>query len=126
MSAVAVHGASFHSEVAGQGPGLVFIHVGVADYRMWDAEFTAFQNRFRVVRFDMRGFGRTAAGRLGEIAAPTLVLVGALDVPFLGGVADRIEREVPDARRVVIDGAAHMLNLEKPEEFRRVLAEFLA
>jgi pimeloyl-ACP methyl ester carboxylesterase len=47
-------------EAAGSGPGLVFIHAGVADSRMWDREFAAFADRFRVVRFDLRGFGRSA------------------------------------------------------------------
>lgn len=46
-------------EAAGSGPGLVFIHAGVADSRMWDAEFESFSDRFRVVRFDLRGFGRS-------------------------------------------------------------------
>ena len=263
MSAVIVNGTTFHSEVAGQGPGLVFIHAGVADSRMWDAEFAAFQDSFRVLRFDLRGFGRTpmppgsfayhddvagvmrasglecatlvgcsfganvavdaclafpglverlvliapglgagseseevrrfdeaeeaalergdlegatelnlglwvdgpfrkpdevsaearervremqmgnfrvvmpkeiervrleppAAERLSEIRIPTLVALGALDVPFLAGVAERIGREVPGSRLVVVPEAAHMLNLEKPEEFRRILSEFLS
>jgi pimeloyl-ACP methyl ester carboxylesterase len=66
-----------------------------------------------------------AGERLGEIRVPTLAIAGALDVPFLSGVAERIEREVAGARRVVVPDAAHILNLEKPEEFRRILSEFL-
>lgn len=262
MSAVAVNGADFYAEVAGQGPGVVFVHAGVADSRMWDAEFAALQNRFRVLRFDLRGFGRTpippgpfsyhddvagvmraeglvratlvgcsfganvavetclahpgmverllliapglgeggsdeamrrfieaedaalergdldgatelnlrmwvdgpyrtaeqvspemrekvrvmqldafrlpvpkgvervpldpaASGRLAEIAVPTLVVVGTLDVPFLLRVAERIEREVPGARRVAVPGAAHLVSMERPNRFARLLEEFL-
>ncbi|MGH7682574.1 MAG: alpha/beta fold hydrolase, partial [Candidatus Eiseniibacteriota bacterium] len=54
-----VNGAKVYVEASGSGPGLVFIHAGVADSRMWDAEFAAFADRFRVVRFDIRGFGRS-------------------------------------------------------------------
>lgn len=54
-----VNGTSIHVEAEGTGRGLVFIHAGVADSRMWDAEVGAFADRFRVVRFDLRGFGRS-------------------------------------------------------------------
>ena len=248
-------------EQAGQGPGLLFLHAGVADSRMWDAEFEEFRSSHRVVRFDTRGFGRSpmvagrfayhddvtavawAAGlsraalvgcsfgasialdvafaypglvdrlvlvspglgggdseemrrfgeeeeaalergdldgatelnlrmwvdgpqrgpgdvdaevrervrvmqldafrvemppgvervrldppadaRLAELQVPTLVIVGDLDVPFVLAAAERIEREVPGARRVVVRGAAHMANLERPAEFRSIVEEFL-
>jgi 3-oxoadipate enol-lactonase len=64
--------------------------------------------------------------RLGEIQVPTLVVVGALDVPDMLAIADRFEREIPDTRRVTIDGAAHLPSLERPDEFNRVVLEFLA
>jgi pimeloyl-ACP methyl ester carboxylesterase len=66
-----------------------------------------------------------AAGRLGELRVPTLAVAGQLDVPFVLGAAERIEREVPGARRVVVSDAAHMVNLERPAEFRRILEDFL-
>jgi pimeloyl-ACP methyl ester carboxylesterase len=249
-------------EQAGQGPGLLFLHAGVADSRMWDAEFGAFRDSHRVVRFDTRGFGRSpmpsgrfayhddaaavaraaglarctlvacsfganialetalahpglverlvlvspglgggadseemrrfeaeeeaalergdldgatelnlrmwvdgprrgpdevdaevrervrvmqldafrvempsgvervrleppAATRLGELRVPTLVVAGELDMPFVLSAAERVEREVPGARRVVVPGVAHMVNLERPAEFRRLLEDFL-
>ena len=67
-----------------------------------------------------------AAGRLSEINVPTLVLVGSVDMPDIHGIVDKMEKEIPDVRKVVIDGAAHMLNMEKPDEFNRVVLEFLA
>jgi pimeloyl-ACP methyl ester carboxylesterase len=33
---------------------------------------------------------------------------------------------VPGSRKVVIKGAGHMVNLEKPEEFNEVVGEFLS
>ncbi|HEU4723917.1 MAG TPA: alpha/beta hydrolase [Candidatus Eisenbacteria bacterium] len=56
---IAVSGASVWVEAAGSGPAIVFLHAGVADSRMWDAEFKAFQSTNRVVRLDLRGFGKT-------------------------------------------------------------------
>ena len=54
-----VDGARLYYEVAGSGHPLVLVHAGIADNTMWDDQFTAFAERYRVVRFDMRGYGRT-------------------------------------------------------------------
>jgi pimeloyl-ACP methyl ester carboxylesterase len=54
-----VQGARLYYEVAGRGHPLVLIHAGIADCRMWDDQFEVFARRFRVVRYDVRGFGRS-------------------------------------------------------------------
>ena len=54
-----VEGGELYYEVAGQGYPLVLIHAGVADCRMWDEQFEVFADRYRVVRYDTRGFGKT-------------------------------------------------------------------
>lgn len=64
--------------------------------------------------------------RLGEIEAPTLVLVGSLDHPEMHDLAARFERELPNARRATIDGAAHLPSMERPDEFTMLVLEFLA
>ena len=51
--------AKIYFEAAGSGAPLVFIHAGVSDSRMWDPQFELFAERFRVVRYDHRGFGRS-------------------------------------------------------------------
>lgn len=56
---VDVPGAQLYHEVEGQGPALVMVHAGIANLRMWDAQAIAFAPRFRVVRYDTRGFGRS-------------------------------------------------------------------
>ncbi|HYF63629.1 MAG TPA: alpha/beta hydrolase [Herpetosiphonaceae bacterium] len=53
------NGARLYYEAAGDGPALVLIHAGIADSRMWDAQFAEFARHCRVVRYDTRGFGRT-------------------------------------------------------------------
>src|SRR5215208_6198208 len=55
-----VNGARIYYEVAGEGDPLVLVHAGIADSRMWEDQLMAFADRYRVIRYDMRGFGMTA------------------------------------------------------------------
>lgn len=66
-----------------------------------------------------------AVGRLSEIKVPTLAIVGDLDMPNILEIVDLYEKSVPDFEKVVIPGVAHMVNLEKPEEFNRAVDNFL-
>ena len=66
-----------------------------------------------------------AAGRLSEIHVPTLIIVGGEDVEIILSIADKLERDIVGAKKVVISGTAHHLNMEKPQEFNRVVIEFL-
>jgi pimeloyl-ACP methyl ester carboxylesterase len=258
-----VNGASLYYDVAGDGEPLIFVHAGIADRRMWEGQLEAFAERYRVIRYDMRGCGRSeaqtgtpfshhddlhglldflgierailvgcsigartvidfalahpervrvlalvcpsvsgfesgeeppaewdelvaadeagdlervselevriwvdgpyrspdnvdpvlrdlvremnlialrnepdlgeerpaeppAVNRLAEIQAPTLVVAGDLDRPEVGTRAELLARSIPRAQKVVINGTAHVPNMEKPDEFNRVVLEFLA
>jgi 3-oxoadipate enol-lactonase len=66
-----------------------------------------------------------AIDRLGSVQAPTLVVVGDEDMPHVGVVAGVLESKIPGARKVVIKGAAHLPSLERPDEFNRILRDFL-
>jgi 3-oxoadipate enol-lactonase len=46
-------------EVAGDGPPVLFVHGFSLDTRMWDDQWATFAPRYRVVRVDLRGFGRS-------------------------------------------------------------------
>jgi len=46
-------------EMAGDGDTLVLGHAGFVDSRMWDAQWDAFTQKYRVIRFDMRGYGKS-------------------------------------------------------------------
>ena len=66
-----------------------------------------------------------AAERLSEIHVPTLIIVGSEDVEFILSIASKLERDIVGAKKVVIPHTAHHLNMEKPQEFNRVVIDFL-
>ncbi len=66
-----------------------------------------------------------AAERLHEITAPTLIVVGDEDAPPIFDAVELLMEKVPHARKAVIHDAAHLPNLEHPDEFNRIVLEFL-
>jgi pimeloyl-ACP methyl ester carboxylesterase len=66
------------------------------------------------------------AARLGEVTAPTLVLVGEDDLPDFLMIAALMEANIPGARLVELPGCGHMPPMEDSASFNRVLLEFLA
>jgi pimeloyl-ACP methyl ester carboxylesterase len=253
-----VNGTRLYYETAGRGPAVVLIHGGLNDSRLWDEQMKPLSKRFRVVRYDLRGFGRSnaepvefwptedlralldflkieratlvglslggivaadfalehperverlvfvgaglrgaglppdegaaaarrvgekegaekyfeaflasdllaglrtrpkarelmrrmmvenykanayisaghaqspeppTAERLGQIKAPTLVLVGSLDGRNLHIIADTLAAKIPGARKVIIRGASHHPPVETPRELNRALLDFLS
>ena len=261
-STASINGATLYYELVGEGEPLVLVRAGIADSRMWDAQIEAFAQRYRVIRYDMRGFGRTemvegpyshhedlrglldsldvrrahllgcsmggatvldfalrypervgalvlvgsavsgfeadvgppkqwdelvaadeagdlervselevqiwvdgpgrrpedvsatvrdlvremnlialkneafglgeelppeqpTVDRLVEIRAPSLVIVGDLDQPWTTARAGLLERKLPNVRKVVMPGVAHLPNMERPEEFNRIVLDYL-
>ena len=257
-----VQGAPLYYEVTGQGQSLLFIHAGIADSRMWDEQFPVFAQHYQVIRYDLRGFGKSqfpagrfanyedpaallhfvnvgnahvigisfggkiavdfalahpemvsslvlvapsiggvqpseevlhfaeeeeallergdlqaatdlnvrfwvdgpqrvpdqvnpevrrrvyemqyhaftvpmsteaeelmieppAIGRLTEIRVPTLIIVGDCDLPGKIDLAQRLAVQIPHAQLEIITGAAHMVSMEQPEEFNRIVLDFL-
>lgn len=261
-----VNGAKLYYEVAGSGHPLVLCHAGIADNRMWDDQMPVFAERYRVIRYDHRGFGQSnlppgpfswsedlyglltqlgvekahivgvsmggstvvdfalthpemvdalitvgaglggfdapdtpeeqalfeqvekaaeagdcdkandievhiwvdgpnrraeqvssavrervrvmnlpgfhlqaewsqatqqaidppAAGRLGEIHSPALVIYGDQDVSDIHTIAHKLAADIPGAKLVVMHNTAHVPNMERPEEFNRIVLDFLA
>lgn len=260
----AINDALIYYEIAGEGQPLVMIHAGVADNRQWNNEFEYFAKRFRVLRYDLRGYGKSepvagefshlqdlsalldtlhldhptilmgcsmggglamdfalshparvkalimvdsgpsglaldvpapdkfeaaeqaynagdldqvaeietqiwfdgmgrspgqvnqamrrlayemnrnalslearelgkrlpdaqvpAVERLSELHLPVLVIVGDQDIPYIQAAADYMLEKIPTARKAVIQDAAHLPNMDHPEEFQRKVAAFL-
>jgi pimeloyl-ACP methyl ester carboxylesterase len=63
---------------------------------------------------------------LQRAAVPALVVVGADDAFTPVADAEYLHGLLPQARLAVVQGAAHMPNLERPAEFNTVLRDFLA
>ena len=261
---VNVNGADLHYDEAGAGHPLVLLHAGICDRRMWDQQMPDLAEHFRVIRYDMRGFGQTpvppgpyshladlegllsalgiarahllgcskggshaldfalahpervgglvlvtsapsgyrppqpvpdspqwpsvvaafdagdlelaaelevqvwvdgqgrtpdqvdpairarvremdllvlrhevtskgqeqkteppAAARLAEVRSPTLVIIGDLDAPITLSSGEALAAGIPGARRVVIEGTAHLPNMEQRALFNRVVLDFL-
>jgi pimeloyl-ACP methyl ester carboxylesterase len=67
-----------------------------------------------------------AIGRLSEVRVPTLVIVGDLDMPDIHTIVDLLMEGIPGAKKVTIPGAAHMVNMEQPNEFNQAVLKFLS
>ncbi|NJM06722.1 hypothetical protein HC891_11850 [Candidatus Gracilibacteria bacterium] len=56
---------------------------------------------------------------------PILAVVGDLDFSSTAASADYLVANAPQAERVTMHGTAHVPNMERPEEFNRIVLEFL-
>jgi pimeloyl-ACP methyl ester carboxylesterase len=54
--------ASIYYEMIGEGPPVALLHGFAVDLRMWDDQVDALASRYQVVRYDLRGFGRSTPG----------------------------------------------------------------
>jgi pimeloyl-ACP methyl ester carboxylesterase len=63
---------------------------------------------------------------LAEIHVPTLAVVGDLDMPDILEIVGLIEKNIKGARKEVIKGVAHMVSMERVQEFNRIVLDFLS
>ncbi len=90
--------------------------------------------RSTLLRCDPRGYAASCHAvaavdwldRLAAIRMPTLVIAGARDVGAPPAMAEAIAERIAGARLRVIDAASHLSVIETPEEFERLVREFLA
>ncbi len=71
------------------------------------------------------GVGFDAESRVGGIQAPTLVLSGDADAIVPVQNSHNLARRIPGARLRLIEGGSHLFFIEQPDEFNRIVAEFL-
>jgi pimeloyl-ACP methyl ester carboxylesterase len=123
--------AQIYYETAGAGQPLIMIHAGVADSRQWNAEFAFFAQRMRVVRYDMRGYGKSVPvdgefSNMGDLIA--LLAHLELDEPCVimgcsmgGGLALDVALTHPSRVRalILVDAGPRGLELdvETPAKF---------
>lgn len=66
-----------------------------------------------------------AVTRLEEVKCPTLIVAGSLEHPEILRAADEMAARIPNARKVILEGSAHVPSYEQPDEFARHLLKFL-
>ncbi len=66
-----------------------------------------------------------AMERLEQITVATLVIVGDIDDDSEMQIADTLITRIRGARKAIIHDAAHLPNMEKPEEFNQLVLKFL-
>ena len=78
-----VNGTRLYYEVAGQGAPVVLVHGLGLDTRMWDGQFELLAGHYRVIRYDVRGFGKSAlpTGAEFRYADDLRALLDSLDAP---------------------------------------------
>lgn len=82
----------------------------------------------RFIRFDSDlavAPASPALDPLETLDVPTLIVVGEADAPDVHAHAGAIDSRLPDSRRVVVRRAGHLVALERPELFDRVVLDFL-
>ncbi len=62
---------------------------------------------------------------LAEIHTPTLLIAGEKDPVAPPRVMQRMAGVMPDARLEVLEGSGHLVHLERPDAFNRLLGDFL-
>lgn len=82
----------------------------------WETHNSAFS--YSVPRLDVRG-------RLGEIEAPTLVVVGRHDVICPVEDSEELSGRIPGAELVIFEGSGHNPPADEPEAFQAAVGEFL-
>jgi len=106
-------------EVSGEGQPVVLLHPGFADSRIWDPQWPSYTERFRVVRCDMPGFGRSRIRALPvryalEVAA-LLDRLGIEQAAWVGcSLGGRVALELAIARPDLV-GALVLVGAATPE-----------
>ncbi|MGE5242627.1 MAG: alpha/beta fold hydrolase [Betaproteobacteria bacterium] len=72
-----------------------------------------------------KGLGSLTEAEVRGVKAPTLIVWGRYDELANPAGADRLERAIPGAKKVMVDDCGHMPQLEKPEVFNRLVRDFL-
>jgi pimeloyl-ACP methyl ester carboxylesterase len=92
----------------------------------------AYEMNRRALALEARGLGKRlpdsaipAADHLHELNLPALIIVGEHDTPFIRAAADYMLERLPAARKAVMQDAAHLANMDHPEEFRGLAEAFL-
>lgn len=84
MPVVDINGNRIHYDIQGEGPWLTLSSSLAADLSLWEGQMAALTPYFRVLRYDMRGHGRSTIAQdscdFGDLTADVLGLWDALGI----------------------------------------------
>jgi 3-oxoadipate enol-lactonase len=106
----------------------IWAPLGTSDERGAKIREIAFDN-IHEIEMDESGqeqLDPPAAHRLAEIDVPTLILEAEHDPPEMHRISEFLGREIMGSRRVVVEGADHVVNVREPERFEELVLPFLA
>ncbi|MEW6440502.1 MAG: alpha/beta hydrolase [bacterium] len=136
---IAANGIDVHYDVAGQGSCVVLVHGFTDNRKMWFNQFPELSKRYRVLAYDVRGFGETRGGgrpySMGLFAEDLRALLEAVGIEraFLLGysMGGRIALEValrcPEKVRGLVFANSGIGEPPGPEmqERRKIFVELL-
>ncbi len=71
------------------------------------------------------GGGQLTEADVRGVKAPTLIVWGRYDELVDPATADRLAGAIPGSRKVIVDDCGHLPQLEKADEFNRIVRDFL-
>jgi pimeloyl-ACP methyl ester carboxylesterase len=94
MPKVHVNGLDHYYEQTGEGTPLVFVHGAFGDSRLWEPQWTYFSTKYRLLRYDLRGHGKTGVSAMAHYSIQTFAddlasLLDALEIrsPVICGLS---------------------------------------
>lgn len=118
-----MNGTRLAHEVRGVGTPVVLIHGGLVDSRLWDDQVAVLERHHRVIRYDLRGFGRSdfpegpfshvedLEALLDHLSAGRVALVG---VSLGGMIATDFALEHPDRVSALVLVGSALRGFETP------------
>ncbi len=82
---------------------------------------------------EVKGLGKSlpnaeipASDRLENLNIPVLIIVGSHDTPYILAATDYMKEKIKSAIKITIEDAAHLPNMDKPQEFQKIVKKFLS
>ena len=131
-----VNGTRLYYETAGAGHPIVLIHGYTLDSRMWNDQFDTLSQKYRVIRYDLRGFGKSACPSPGQKYCHTedlRALLGYLKISKAyvlglsmgGGIAVEFTLEHPEVAQALIPVDSTLGGFSYSDEFNAIFNEIL-
>lgn len=106
--------------------GPTFRKIDPATVRLWMERWSHLNPGVVARAVQVPVFRPSLVGRLSEITAPTLVLVGAEDATTPPSESLRLAHHLPHARLEILPRTGHMSPIERPNDVARLISRFLA